>query len=274
MVDRVGNTGVLGNALVSKIDLSVCVQSNVLKKSISLDCIVDIRLRFLVEVDNLCIAAALEVEYAVVIPAVLVITDQETLRVCGKSGLTCSGKSEEDCGVLTVHICVCRAVHSSDALQWQIVVHHGEHTLLHLSAVPGVDDNLLAACDVEYNCGLRIQTQLLVVLNLSLGSVVYNEVRLKVFKLLSGRLNEHVGNEVCLPSYLNDETDCHTGISICSAECIYDIQLLVGKLFLSDLFDSCPCFLRCRMVVVLVLVRGPPYSVLGVLVNNDKFIFR
>ena len=188
VVDRVRNTGILGNALVSEIDLAVCVQSNVLKKSISLDCIVDIRLRFLVQVDNLCIAAALEVEYAVVIPAVLVITDQETLRVCGKSGLTCSGKSEEDCGVLTVHICVCRAVHGSDALQRQIVVHHGEHTLLHLSAVPGVDDNLLAACDVEYNCGLRIQTQLLVVLNLSLGSVVYNEVRLKVLKLLSGRL--------------------------------------------------------------------------------------
>ncbi len=102
VVDRVGNTGVLGNALVSEIDLSVCVQSNVLKKSVSLDCIVDIRLGFLVEVDNLCIAAALEVEYAVVIPAVLVITDQETLRVCGKSGLTCSGKTEEDSGVLTV----------------------------------------------------------------------------------------------------------------------------------------------------------------------------
>ena len=53
VVDRVGNTGVLGNALVSEIDLSVCVQSNVLKKSISLDCIVDIRLRFLVERDVL-----------------------------------------------------------------------------------------------------------------------------------------------------------------------------------------------------------------------------
>ena len=70
----------------------------------------------------------------------------------------------------------------------RIVVHHGEHTLLHLSAVPGVDDNLLAACDVEHNSGLRIQTQLLVVLNLCLGSVVYNEIRLKVLKLLSGRL--------------------------------------------------------------------------------------
>ena len=81
MVDRVRYTGVLGYALVSEINLALCIQGNVLKKSIALDRIVDIWLRFLVQVDNLCIAAALEVEHAVVIPAVLVITDQKTLWI-------------------------------------------------------------------------------------------------------------------------------------------------------------------------------------------------
>ena len=34
------------------------------------------------EVDNLCIAATLEVEYAIVVPTVLVITDKLALRIC------------------------------------------------------------------------------------------------------------------------------------------------------------------------------------------------
>src|SRR5699024_8648210 len=98
------------------------------------------------------IASSLEVEYAVVIPAVLVITDEQSLRVCGKSCLTCSGKAEEDSCILAVHVCVCRAVHGSDTLQRQIVVHHREHTFLHLSAVPCINNNLLAACNIEHNC--------------------------------------------------------------------------------------------------------------------------
>ena len=80
MVDRVRYTGVLSNALVSEVNLAVCVNSNVLKKSVPSDCVVDIRLALLVKVDYL--AAALIVEDSVVIPAVLVITDEETLRVC------------------------------------------------------------------------------------------------------------------------------------------------------------------------------------------------
>ena len=102
MVDRVRYTGVLGYALISEIDLAFCIRVTFSSRAFRLDCIVDIRLGLLVQVDNLCVAAAFEVEYAVVIPAVLVITDQQTLRVCGQGGLTGSGKTEEDSGVLTV----------------------------------------------------------------------------------------------------------------------------------------------------------------------------
>ena len=73
MIDRVGYTGVLGYALISEIDLAVLIQGNVLKQSVSLDCIVDIWLRILIQVDNLSVASAFKVEYAIVIPAVLII---------------------------------------------------------------------------------------------------------------------------------------------------------------------------------------------------------
>ena len=52
VIDRIRYTGVLGNALVCEIDLAVLINSNVLKKSISSDCTVDVRLSFLVKVDT------------------------------------------------------------------------------------------------------------------------------------------------------------------------------------------------------------------------------
>jgi hypothetical protein len=63
-------------ALIMEIDLAILVQSNVLKKSVSLDCMIDIRLGFAIKVDDLGIAAAFKVEDAVVIPAVLIIADK------------------------------------------------------------------------------------------------------------------------------------------------------------------------------------------------------
>ena len=78
---------------------------------------------------------------------------------------------------------------------------------------------------------------------------------------------------MCLPSYLDDETDCHTGILVCATESINNIQLLVRKLLDCQLFYGFPCFLSSRMVVILVLIRSPPYSVLRVLIHNDEFVF-
>ena len=163
-------------------------------------------------------------------------------------------------------------MHGSNALQRQEVVHHGEHTLLHLAAVPGVDDDLLLAGDVEQHSSLGVQAQLLVVLDLSLGSVVNNEIRLEVLQLLSGGTDEHIGNEVCLPGHFHDETHCHAGILVGAAESIHDVQALVGQLLLSDLLDSLPSLLGSGVVVVLVLIAGPPHGVLGVLVHHDELV--
>ena len=90
MVDRIRYTSILGNALIVEINLAVSINGYVLKQSISLDCVVDVGLGILVQVDNLSVASTFEVEYAVVIPAVLVISDKKTLRICRKCCLTCS----------------------------------------------------------------------------------------------------------------------------------------------------------------------------------------
>ena len=65
-----------------------------------------------------------------------------------------------------------------------------------------------------------------------------------------------------LPRNLNNEADCHAGILVCSTECVYNKQSLVRKFFQGNLLYCIPCFLAGRMIVILVLVRCPPYSVL------------
>ena len=68
VVDRVRYKSVLCYALVVKVDLSVLVKCNVLKKSVTNDCIVDVWLRIFVKVDNLSVASTLEVEYTCILP--------------------------------------------------------------------------------------------------------------------------------------------------------------------------------------------------------------
>ncbi len=48
------------------------------------------------------------------------------------------------------------------------VVHDREHTLLHLTAVPSVEDNLLVGLEVEDSGSLRVESELLVVVNFCL----------------------------------------------------------------------------------------------------------
>ena len=96
------------------------------------------------------------------------------------------------------------------------------------------------AGDVEGNAGLAVQAQFLVVLNLSLGSVVNNEVRLKVLQFLGGGLDEHVGNKVCLPGHFHDEANGHAGILVSAAESVNNEQALVAQFLLGDILNGSP----------------------------------
>ncbi len=163
-------------------------------------------------------------------------------------------------------------MHGRDALERQVVVHHGEHALLHLAAVPGVEDHLLPAGDVEDHGGLGVEAQLLEVLHLGLGGGIDHEVGLESLLLLGGGLDEHVAHEVGLPGHLHDEADGHAGVGVGAAEGVHHVQLLVGELLLGDLLHRSPGLLAGGMVVVLVALGGPPDGVLGVLVHDDELI--
>ena len=63
------------------------------------------------------------------IPAVLVVADEQPVRIGGQGGLAGARQAEEQSGVLAAEIGVGRAVHGGNAPQGQVVVHHGEDAL-------------------------------------------------------------------------------------------------------------------------------------------------
>ena len=75
-----------------------------------LDGVVDIGLLLLGEVDALGIAAAFEVEDAVIGPAVLVVTDELAVGIGGQGGLAGAAEAKEH-GAVAVMADVGRAVH-------------------------------------------------------------------------------------------------------------------------------------------------------------------
>ena len=100
------------------------------------------------EVDDLGVAAVLEVEDAIVAPAVLVVADQSALRIRRQRCLARSRQAEEERGI-AILADVCRAVHGHDALQRQQVVENREDGLLDLAGVGRVADQADAALEAD-----------------------------------------------------------------------------------------------------------------------------
>ena len=94
----------------------------------------DLRFGGLREVDGLRVAAALEVEHAVVRPAVLVVADQRAVRIGRERGLAGAGEAEEDRDV-AFGSDVRRAVHRQHVAQRHQVVHQREDRLLDLARI-------------------------------------------------------------------------------------------------------------------------------------------
>ena len=145
-LELVRGARVLGLRVVVEVELAALVDRDVLEDGAeAVHGVPDLRLGLGREADRLRVAAALEVEDAVVAPAVLVVADELARRIGGKRRLAGAGEPEEDRDVLPVLRDVRGAVHRRDALERQPVVHHGEDRLLDLAAVERAADDHLAA---------------------------------------------------------------------------------------------------------------------------------
>ena len=111
---------------------------------------VDLGLGLRGQPDDLRVAAAFEVEDAVVRPAVLVVADQMPLGIGGERRLAGARKPEEHRHAAVVAD-VRRAVHRHHAAQRQPVVHDGEDRLLDLARVVRAADQHLGARGMEHD---------------------------------------------------------------------------------------------------------------------------
>ena len=114
---------------------------------------VDLRLGLLRKADDLGVAAVLEIENAVVAPAVLVVANQVAVGVGGKRGLAGAGEAEED-GHVAVVADVGGAMHGQHAFQRQQEVEHGEDGLLDFAGVVRAPDNGQALAEIEDDEGV------------------------------------------------------------------------------------------------------------------------
>lgn len=74
-------------------------------------------------------------------------------------------------------------MHRSDAAQGVEVVHHREHTFLHFTTIPGIEDNLFFGGKVEDNSRFGVQSEFFVIFDFRFGSVVNNEIGFEIFQL-------------------------------------------------------------------------------------------
>src|SRR5258708_1839635 len=140
-VQWVGGTRVFRDRIIVIVgDFAFSIENHVLKDRTTPNCIPDLWLALLGEVNALRIAAAFEVENPRVAPTVFVIPDQVAIRVCGQSGLAGARKTKKQSG-LTIHAAIGGTVHRENATLREEVIQHGENRLLDLSRVTRPSDD-------------------------------------------------------------------------------------------------------------------------------------
>ena len=131
------------------------IHGHVLQHRAEADGVPDLRLVLARKAYALGVAAAFEIEDAVVAPAVLVIADQAALGVGRERGLAGPGESEEERHIAR-RAGIRRAVHGEDAAVGQQVIHDREDRLLHFAGIAGAADQHHALLEVDHDAGLGI----------------------------------------------------------------------------------------------------------------------
>ncbi|MNY41782.1 hypothetical protein D3C86_1766210 [compost metagenome] len=116
VIDRIRHAGVFGFRGIVKIDASIGTHGDVFQQRIAADGTENVRFRFCRQADRFGVAAAFEVEHAVIVPAVFIVANQTALRIGGKGGFAGAGEAKEYRHI-TFFTNVSRAVHGGNALQ-------------------------------------------------------------------------------------------------------------------------------------------------------------
>jgi hypothetical protein len=175
------------------------------------------------EVDDLRVAAVLDVEHAVVGPAVFVVTDEAALGVGRQRGLAGAREPEEHRNAAVVGH-VGRAVHREDALFGQAVVHQGEDRLLDLTPVARAadEDHELGQIEGDEPAGVGAVRGRV---GFELGRVQDDRARLVHGDLLGRCRDEHCAGEQRVPRGIAHQAQRQAVLGVGAGEGVQDEQL-------------------------------------------------
>ena len=227
-IEGVGGAGIFGETVVVEIEPARGpVLDNVLEDGAeTAGCVVNLGFVVGRQADDLGVAAALEVENAVVGPAVLVVTDELALGIGGERRLAGAGQTEEE-RCIAIVADVGRAVHGQHVLEGQQIVHHREHALFDLAAVARVADQGHAFGKIKDDGCLR-PSAVDPRIDLEGGRSNHCKFRNVVLILLDRlRRDEHVACKERVPGELGDDPDRHPIVGVSAHVAILDEDLLV-----------------------------------------------
>ncbi|GIX63970.1 uncharacterized protein BcabD6B2_34050 [Babesia caballi] len=191
VLQRVRAAGVLRDGAVGVVDLvRHRVVDDVFDHRAELDGVEDLRLLLTAEVLALGVAAALDVEDALVRPHVLVVADELARRVRRQRRLAGAGEPEEQRHV-AARADVARRVQRQQALERHQVHHEREDALFHLARILRPQNHHLHPLVAQAD-GRRARNALGVAVAREGARVVEHEVRLEGAQLLRGRLDQQV----------------------------------------------------------------------------------
>ncbi|MNT05893.1 hypothetical protein D3C72_1405380 [compost metagenome] len=227
---------------------------------------VDFRFGFGRKLDRLGVAAAFEVEDAVLAPAMLVIADQRARRIGRQRGLAGAGQAEEHGGI-TFWTDIGRAMHGHDALGRQEIIEDCEDRLLVFTGIGGAADEDKTIGEIAGDDGFRTNA-VTVRIGLEARQVDDGELLFETRQFFLLRSDKKVANEQRMPGKLGDDAGRQSVFLIGAADQVLNIEGLSGGMGQHVLAQQLEIFRRQRLVVV------PPDGVLGGGIADDEFVLR
>ncbi|KAH3686254.1 hypothetical protein WICPIJ_002751 [Wickerhamomyces pijperi] len=271
--DWVSTSGVLSDGGVIVVDNSgFFIVDNVFQHGTELDRTKDFWLLFTAQVQTLGVTTTFDVEHTFVGPAVLVVTNQQSVWVGRQGGLTGTGQTKEQRDVLLSDTLVGRGVQGQNVVVHRHQVeHHSEDPLLHLTSVLGTQDNHLHVLEVDLDRSRGGHT-LSVDVGWELTSVVNCEIWLtKVLQLFVGRLDQHISHEQSMVSSGTHNSNLQSVLWVPAGKGINNEDLFPGSQVVvgSGLGDLPGVFRN------LLVNRTPPNLICGgFLIDNSLVLWR
>ena len=264
---RVGGAGVLGEAFVIEVHpAGVGVEADVFQDGPKVaHRLPDQRLLFGPQPDGLGIAAALQVEDAVIAPSMFVIADQAPPGVGGEGGLSSAGQAEEQ-GHIAGGPHVGRAMHTEHPLAREQVVQYGEDGLLDLAGVAGAADQDQAAAEVQDDEDLGMGAFLLRQ-SVEARCIEDGELRHVLLQTIMREAQKQVAGEQTVPGVLADHPKGQPIARIGPGRHVLHKKVTPVQVGRHPAMERIEMLFRERLVDL-----SPPQILLGAEFADDEFV--